>query len=350
MLSFKWISRGVALVLLMSVMASAQLVNGKNFDVIRVEKVGISGGRIDSLVQVSLAVQYRGKKLDDKQMEVLRFGVIDNLVGQELLKLEGKKQGIKVPASRVDSAVTLLKTQAGGEKVFQEELKKTNITMAQFRERVEDQLRVEALLEKKVPYPKDPTEEEIKAYWTLNKSKLSVNDTVIGIRLYKKTKGMSAQEAADTKDVLKGMAAQLRSQMRSQSKKDDLAAYNYASQIFAQQAAQGSDDPEAKKTSGVLLTSLKSNGPGFEKAVSKLKVGEISDVYQDKDGVSIFMLTGRNDGKYESYKYQIDYGLRLQAERDRQMKLKAYLDSLGKVYKVQYLDKKYTPPNAIGAN
>ena len=31
------------------------------------------------------------------------------------------------------------------------------------------------------------------------------------------------------------------------------------------------------------------------------------------------------------------------------MQLKAYLDGLGKVYKVQYLDKKYTPPEAIGA-
>ncbi len=350
MRSFKLISRGVAATLLMATMASAQLMNGKSFDVIRVEKVGISGGKVDSLAQMLANQQYRGKKLTDEMMAQFRYAVIDNLVGQELVKLECKKLGIKVPAARVDSVVTQFKAQFGGEKVFQEELKKTNTTMAQFREKIEDQLKSEALLEKKVPYPKDPTEDEIKAYWTLNKSKVSVNDSVGGIRIYKKTKGMSAQEIADTKDVLKGVAAQLRSQMRSQSKKDDFAAYNFAMQYFAQQAAQGSDDPDAKKTGGVLLTTLKANGPGFEKAVSKLKVGEISDVYQDKDGFSIFMLTGRNDGKLESYKYQIETGLRMQAERDRQMQLKAYLDGLGKVYKVQYLDKKYTPPEAIGAN
>ena len=349
MLSFKWISRGVALVLLMSVMASAQLVNGKNFDVIRVEKVGISGGRIDSIVQVVVAQQARGKKLDDAYVESIRYGIIDNLVGQELAKLECKKQGIKVPAARVDSILALFKAQVGGDKVFQEELKKTNTTVAQYKEKIEDQLKVEALLEKKLPYPKEPTEEEIKAYWTLNKGKVHVNDSVGGIRIYKKTKGMSAQEAADMKDMLKGLAAQIRSQIRTQSKKDDFAAYNYASQFFAQQAIQGSDDPDAKKTGGVLLTTLKGNGAAFEKAVSKLKVGEISDVYQDKDGFSIFMLTGKNDGKLESYKYQIQTLLRMKAEQDRQMQLKAYLDSLAKVYKVQYLDKKYTPPNAIGA-
>jgi parvulin-like peptidyl-prolyl isomerase len=120
-------------------------------------------------------------------------------------------------------------------------------------------------------------------------------------------------------------------------------------QLFAQQAAQNSEDPDAKKTGGVVLTTLKGSGAAFEKAVSKLKVGEISDVYNDKDGVAIFMLTGKNDGKFESYRNQIDTGLRMQAEQERQMKLKAYLDELAKVYKVQYLDKKYTPPQAIGA-
>jgi parvulin-like peptidyl-prolyl isomerase len=349
MRSFKLISRGMAAVLLMAAVASAQLMNGKSFDVIRVENVGISGGKIDSLAQMLGAQQFRGKNLTDEMMTQLRYAVIDNLVGQELVKLECKKQGIKVPASRIDSAVALFKAQVGGEKIFQEELKKSNTSMAQFRAKVEDQLKTEVLLEKKVPYPKDPTEDEIKAYWTLNKSKISVNDSVGGIRIYKKTKGMSAQEVADVKDMLKGLAAQLRSQMRTQSKKGAFAAYNFATQYFAQQAIQGSDDPDAKKTGGVLLTTLKGNGSGFEKAVSKLKVGEISDVYQDKDGVSIFMLTGKNDGKLESFRYQIEALLRMKAEQDRQMQLKAYLDGLGKVYKVQYLDKKYTPPEAIGA-
>ena len=35
-------------------------------------------------------------------------------------------------------------------------------------------------------------------------------------------------------------------------------------------------------------------------------------------------------------------------KQDRQAQLKAYLDGLGKTYKVQYLDAKYTPPQAIG--
>ena len=343
MRSFKFVTRGLAAVLVTAGLASAQLMNSKSLDVIRVEKTGISAGKIDSLAKMLGEQQLRGKKIDDQTMTQLRYAVIDNLVGQELIKLEAKKLGIKVSQGKVDSLTKLFKAQFPSEDAFQKELKKSNTTMAQFKEKIEDQLKSEAILEKKVPFPPDPTEKQMQAYWELNKHKVSINDSISGIRLFVSTKGKSAQDIADTKDMLKGVAAQIRSSIRAKK-----LPFSYAVQAFAQQVVQSSDDPNAKKTGGMMVTSIKAQGAAFEKAVSKLKVGDISDVYAEKDGVCIFMLTGRNDGKYESYKHQIENGLRVQAEHDRQAQLKAYLDSLGKVYKVQYLDPKYTPPQAIG--
>jgi len=333
-MSLKIISRGVLAVALAAGVASAQLLNSKSLDVIRVEKTGISAGKIDSLAQMLAAQQFHGKKVNEETMTQVRYAVIDNLVGQELVKLECKKQGIKVSKTKVDSLTALFKKQFPSEDAFQKELKKSNTTMAQFKEKIEDQLKSEALLEKKVPYPKDPTEKQKEAFWELNKSKAQINDTISGARIYMSTKGKSKQEIEDAKEVLKGLAAQVRSKKAT----------------FAQLAAVYSDDKDAKKTGGVMNKFIaKSKGDAFAKAVAKIKVGEMTDVIVEKDGVSIFMLTEKNDGKYESYKHQIDYILRVQAEQDRQMQLKAYLDGLGKVYKVQYLDKKYTPPEAIGA-
>ena len=334
-MSLKIISRGVLAVALAAGVASAQLLNSKSLDVIRVEKTGISAGKIDSLAQMLAAQQFHGKKVNEETMTQVRYAVIDNLVGQELVKLECKKQGIKVSKAKVDSLTALFKKQFPSEDAFQKELKKSNTTMAQFKEKIEDQLKSEQLLEKKVPYPKDPTEKQKEAFWELNKSKAQINDTISGARIYMSTKGKSKQEIEDAKEVLKGLAAQVRSKKAT----------------FAQLAAVYSDDADAKKTGGVMNKFIaKSKGDAFAKAVAKIKVGEMTDVIVDKDGVSIFMLTEKNDGKYESYKHQIDYILRVQAEQDRQMQLKAYLDGLGKVYKVQYLDKKYTPPEAIGAS
>jgi parvulin-like peptidyl-prolyl isomerase len=255
-------------------------------------------------------------------------------VGQELIKLEAKKMGIKVNKGKVDSLTALFKAQFPSEDAFQKELKKSNTTMAQFREKIEDQLKSEAILEQKVPYPKDPTEKQKEAFWELNKGKVQINDSISGARIVISTKGKSKQEIEDAKDMLKGLAAQVRSKKAT----------------FAQLAAMYSDDQSAKKTGGVMTKFVaKTKGDAFVKAVNKIKVGEMTEPYTDKDGIAIFMLTERNDGKYESYKHQIDYILRVQAEQDRQAQLKAYLDGLGKVYKVQYLDAKYTPPQAIGA-
>ncbi|MBO7104448.1 MAG: peptidylprolyl isomerase [Fibrobacter sp.] len=334
-MSINFISRSVLAVALAAGVASAQLLNSKSMDVIRVEKVGISAGKIDSLAQMLGHQQAPGKKLTDEMMTQLRYAVIDNLVGQELVKLECKKQGIKVSAAKVDSVSKLFKAQFGSEEVFQKELKKSHTTPEQFKSKIEDQLKSEILLEKNVPYPKDPTEKQREAYWELNKGKVPINDTISGARIFINTKGKSAQEISDAKDMLKGLAAQVRSKKAT----------------FAQLAAMYSDDKDAKKTGGVMNKFVpKSKGDAFAKAVAKIKVGEMTEVLTEKDGVSIFMLTERNDGKYESYKFQIDYILRVQAEQERQMKLKAYLDGLGKVYKVQYIDKKYQPPEAIGAN
>jgi len=215
-------------------------------------------------------------------------------------------------------------------------LKKTGATAAQFREKIEQQIQSETLLEKKVPYPKEPTEKERQAYWELNKKKVPINDTISGAQIILKTKkGEKAQSISDKKEVLKGLAAQVR----------------MGKATFANLAAQYSDDPQAKKTGGVMSRFLaKSKGNDFVKAVSKLKVGDISDAFTTSEGVLIFMLTEKNDGKYESYKHQIDYILRVNAEQERQLAIKAYLDSLGKVYKVQYLNKDYTPPEAIGTS
>ena len=332
-MSINFVSRSVLAVALAAGIASAQLLNNKSIDVIRVEKTGFSAGRIDSLTQALALQQFQGKKVSDETMTQVRYAVIDNLVGQELVKLECKKLGIKVPAARVDSLATLFKKQFPSEDAFQKQLKQSGQTMAQFKEKLEDQLKSEELLMKKIPLPKDPTEEKKKAFWELNKEKAVINDSISGARIWISTKGKKAQEISDAKDMLKGLAAQVRSKKAP----------------FAQLAAIYSEDKDAKKTGGVMPKFVaKSKGDAFVKAVNKIKVGEITDVITDKDGVYIFMLAEKNDGKYESYKAQIEYYLRLQAEQERQMQLKAYLDGLAKTYKVQYLDKKYTPPQAIG--
>jgi parvulin-like peptidyl-prolyl isomerase len=309
-------------------------MSGKNFDVIQVGKTGISQGHVDSLTEALAKAQARGRQLPPEAMQQVRWAVIDNLVGQELIKLEAKALAIKVPKNRIDSVAKLFKAQYPSIEVFNKELKKSGITEAQFNQRIEQQLQSDIILEKKVPYPADPTDKQISAYWELNKSKVPLNDTISGARiLLKNKKGESQKAIEDKKELLKGLAAQVRLGKAS----------------FATLAAQYSDDEDARKTGGVMNKFIaKSKGADFAKAISKLTVGDISDVFSTSEGLQIFMLTEKNDGKFENYKVQIDYILRVQAEQERQLKIKQYLDELAKKYTVKYLNKDYTPASAIG--
>lgn len=330
------VKKSILPVMICSTLVSAQLMSGSNLDVIRVGKTGISRARIDSLSDALAKAQARGRQVPPEAMKQVRWAVIDNLVGQELVKLEAKALNIKVPKARIDSVAALFKSQYPSTEVFKNELKKNNISEKQFNERIEQQLQSDIILEQKVPYPKDPTDKQIAAYWELNKSKVPLNDTISGARiLLKSKKGESKQAVADKKELLKGLAAQVRLGKAS----------------FATLAAQYSDDADARKTGGVMNKFIaKSKGADFAKAIGNLNVGDISDVFSTTEGLQIFMLTEKNDGKFENYKVQIEYILRVQAEQERQLKVKAYLDELAAKYKVQYLNKDYTPENAIGGS
>jgi len=328
----------ISLVFLLAFSVYAQLLSGGNFDVIRVGSVGISQGKVDSLVkQLAQAQQAQapGQNIPPEMMTQLRWAVIDNLVGQELLKSEITKQGLKADAKKTDSLTALFKKQFPSEAMFKQELKKSNTSEAEFKKKIENQLLADQLLEKKIPYPKDPTDKEKKDYWEKHKGEVVISDTISGARIVLNiAKGESAQAIQDKRDILKGYAAQVRMKKAN----------------FAMLAAQFSDDSNAKKDGGVMARFLpKDQGAEFVNAVKNLKVGDISEPFvQGENKVVIFMLSEKNDGKYESYEYQIDYILRIEAERTRQLAIKSYLDQLAKVYKVQYLNKDYTPPEAIG--
>jgi hypothetical protein len=327
------VRQSVLPIMLMAGMASAQLMSGKNFDVIRVEKVGITQGKVDSLAKMLGEQQAKGRSIPLKRSNsfagpLLIIWWVRNFSNWKSGNRESRlrRQRLTVWSSFSSHISERRGVQQGIEEVRSDSSdvpRKGRTTVAERN-----------LLEKKVPYPSNPTEKQIAAYWELNKNKVSINDTISGAKIILKIKkGESAQELADKKDMLKGLAAQVRSNKAT----------------FAQLAAQYSDDPTARKTGGVINKVLpKSMGQEFVKGISKLKVGDISDVITTNEGVLIFMLTEKNDGKMESYRHQIDYILRVQAEQERQMSIKAYLDELARTYKVQYLNSDYTPPEAIG--
>ena len=331
------ISKLVVAVAVLATASFAQLLGGTNLAVIKVGKSEISQGKVDSLARMLAQQELQGQPITEEVMKQARAYAAVNLVAAELVRLEVERQKINAPAKKVDSLLTLYKSQYPSEDQFKKALKQVGTNLDGLRTKIELQVESDMLLSKVVPYPTDPTDAEKKAYFDKNKAQNPVNDSIAGVQIYLNiAKTDDAQAIADKKAILSGIAALWRSKRT--------ASFASNVELFQQLAAQNSDDPDAKTSGGAMKPFLaKTMGPEFEKAVKALKVGEVSEAFQAKQGLTIFLMALKNDGKYESIAQQIDMRLRQEREMDRQEKVSAYLETLTKTFPVQYLNDDYKP-------
>jgi parvulin-like peptidyl-prolyl isomerase len=326
--------RIIGLALMLSTVAWGQLLRGGNMPVARVGNTDISQGRVDSLTQLLAMEQFQGQNVPAHVMEQVKFTVVENLVGQELLRLESEARKIAVSNGLVDSMVTMAKAQFPDEKTFIERLAMTGSNLAEFRDRIRNQLKTEILLEQEFPPAADPTEKEIRDFFARNREKFPVNDSVNGAQIFISVDKKDDSATIDNKRVmLEGLRAQVLSGRAS----------------FPMLAAHYSDDPQARQTGGVIGKFVpKDFGTEWIEVVKNLQVTEMSRVFRSAQGFHLVMLTEKNDGRLESYVPKIDYLLRMEQEQRRQEKVRAFLESLAKKYKVTYNNPAYKAPMAIG--
>ena len=125
-------------------------LDNKKEPVITIGQTKIYADKIENLAEL-LETQQSQHSQNNTTKTQLRYAVVDNLVGQELVKLECERQGIIVSSERIELLIKQFKSQYKSEYDFQMALEKNNSTMAQFRERIENQLKSEDLLGKEVP-------------------------------------------------------------------------------------------------------------------------------------------------------------------------------------------------------
>lgn len=329
----KWI----LIILVAAVSSFTQALNFNNPVVFKVGSEQFTKGKVDTMAAAMAQVQLRGRQATPAIMEKMKQVAVMNLISQELIALEAEAKNIKAPKAKVDKAIATLKAQTPSEKAFNQYLAKIGVTYAQFKSKIERQLAVETMLEQVAPYPKAPTQADMKAYYTKHKATAIVNDSVVIVQVYfDKAPGQTAEQTENNKAILSGLAAQAK-----------------AGVDIRKLAAQYSSDPEAKKTGGILGPVKISTLPkSYQKQIKKLKVGEISKVFTGPKGrLVVMMLQEKNDGTLESNLPKIQYLMGMQAEQTRMMKIQKFLDSIREKYPVEFYDNTYKPAmNDAAAN
>ncbi|MEW6715471.1 MAG: peptidylprolyl isomerase [Nitrospirota bacterium] len=118
---------------------------------------------------------YHGNVSQEKRKEAEKKA-LENLINNELFYQEAKKQGIKADKDAVKKMLEATKKRYPSEEAFNQALKKQNLTISIFEEKIEKILLVDMILQKEVMITF--TEQDISDYYNNNKAKFMLPESV----------------------------------------------------------------------------------------------------------------------------------------------------------------------------
>ena len=308
---------------------------------VSVGPVTISKNKIDTLV-IYMA-RSRGADLSEvppQQVLQMKRMVATNLIGQELLELEAKAQGIKVSPQQVDSALRLLKSQFPDAATYQKAMKQSGESESAVRAKLSRQIRADHVLSMNVEQPAVPTDAELRAFWEKNKKEFPVNDSLRAVQILMLADSkVPAEEAAEKKRKLESLRREL---LKDTSEIPVLLRH------FMSEAARNGEGPEAQIGGDLQRFHPDDFNVEFKKQVMNLRVGQLSPVFKTPLGYHLVMLIEKYDGKYDSYRLQSLQNLMAQRNMQLGGEMRAFLKKLAAKYPVKYQQPAYRDVSETG--
>lgn len=318
----------------------AKAGKGPGAVVITVGPNKITRSQIDLLVDQMSKANPNPQGLDEQGKTAMAAMIATNLIGQELLELEGRRLAITAPENEIDSMYKVLRANFPDEATWKRVLKEGGNTEKSFREKLARQIKADKILNKQIPQAERPTYKEIIDHFAAHKAKYPVNDSLRAAQILLMTpKEMNAPDVATRKADLEKIRAEL---SRDSADPDRLLAR------FMMAARQVSDGPEKKDGGDLQVFHPGDFAPEFKKQAQALKVGQMSPVFKTPLGWHLVLLTGRHDGKPDGYRYFIARAIAAEKAAVAGRTLRTYLQGLAGKYKVNYLESAYRDTSPTG--
>jgi len=247
-----------------------------------------------------------GRKLTESEIKEAKSKILDEMITERVLLQEADAQKIFVSEKEVLKGVDEVKKRFPSVAGFNKELERQDVSEAEFRQRIKDQLRIMKLVESKVrPKVVSPTDKEISEFYKEHESEMVEPEKVrvrhILIKVDKKRSDAQAHKKI--------------SEIRQQIVK--------GKKNFAEIATKYSECPSAKVGGDLGYFSRGQMDPAFEKTAFALKVGEVSDIVKTRFGYHIIKCLGHQAEEKKTLEEVHDY----LKEYIQQMRLeKAYQD------------------------
>lgn len=283
--------------------------SGKGKVVIKVNDVGLKSGFIDRRVEHILKynqVENKGAIADYYKAQIIK-GLISNvLIAQEL-----KKRDIKITDEDFNKRKEEAVKNYGSEKMFEEFLKKYDISKDEFDEMVREQVRQDKMVaELKKDIQVDPEK-----YYNENKNSFHVSEQV-------KASHILVKDEAKAKEIIKQLN-------------------NGAD--FVKLAKENSEDPSNKDNGGELgYFTANVMDPAFSKAAFAMKPGETSqEPVKSQFGYHIIKVEDKKEAHQQSYEEVKDQIKDQLINNEVGKKLGELTQELLKNAKIEYLDENY---------
>ncbi|MBK5211003.1 MAG: peptidylprolyl isomerase [Coriobacteriia bacterium] len=241
----------------------------------------------------------------------IRSTLLDELVDQELLTEEAKKQNITVTDAVVAQNLASLKAGYSDDAQFEAALKSAGYTLDTIQAEVKWELMSNAILAKLVPVS-SVTDKEALAYYNSNKTKFKVDAAKRSSHIL-----FAAKDEATAKKVLE--------QLQEGAN-------------FAAMAKEYSTDTASAQNGGDLGWPTQSYATEFQNAVDKLGKGEMSGLVKSSFGWHIIKVTDTRKAGQESFKAAKETVVQTLLSSKRQSANSTLVKKLRSSAKIEILD------------
>jgi len=262
--------------------------------------------------QVQMQMEGLSDEEIGKEMQLLSKDGIKRLIQDRLLATEADRKEIKIPKEVLDKKIEGIKKKYPDEDVFLAMLQKDGMTISDIRKRIEDQLKIQQLIDQEVKSKIYISPQEISDYYQKNKEK------------YHSPARMNLDSIfiASGSDPAQARAAIQKALDRIKAGED----FRKVAQECSQSAAVG----VIKK--GQLINSI-------EDAVWKLEIGQTSDIVEANNGFYIFHCLGKQPDEYSPLAEVRDHIQQILTTEKFIQSLDAWLDQLEKKAYIEIKDE-----------
>jgi len=216
------------------------------------------------------------------EIEKSKLQILDTMIDEILFIQEAVKRNVQVSDADVQKEIAGIKKQFKTDKEFEDALKAEGYTMESLKREKKRTLLLQGLVKQKFSSELNINDEEVKKFYNENKDQFP-----------------GSKENMKLKQILVKFNLTPEDKEKTRQKAESVLKQCRDGADFGEMASKFSDDPVGKANKGEMGYFIPGTGefPELEEVVSKLAVGEISNLIDTIEGYDIIKVVENKDGK-----------------------------------------------------